>query len=77
MKAVIEGISCEGTPEEIAEIVRLLKDPQTFQVPQVPFIPQFTYICSHDFPQIWHGVIPPVCSKCGLQAQSSSLTFTV
>jgi hypothetical protein len=82
MKARIDGIDYEGTPEEIAEIVRLLTNPQnTFQVPvpqvQVPFISGFvTSLCAHDFPVVWHGVVPPVCSKCGFQPQASTYTYT-
>lgn len=27
----------------------------------------FQDLCDHSYPQIWHGIIPPPCNKCGKQ----------
>ena len=33
-------------------------------------------VCDHDFPAVWHGIIPPTCSKCEMQA-GGTVTYGV
>lgn len=27
-------------------------------------------LCDHEYPQVWHGIYPPPCIKCGKLSQS-------
>ncbi len=35
---------------------------------------QFPNDCG--LPDIWHGVVPPICQKCGFQPNNNTITFT-
>lgn len=80
MKATIRGIECEGTPEELAAFERvqgvvpwrppsidLCGSSYPYRLSPVP--------CDHDFPVVWHGIVPPICGKCGAQAGGQVATF--
>lgn len=36
---------------------------------------QFQTQCDHDYPTVWHGTVPPCCSRCGI-AIGFSTTFS-
>ena len=67
MKVTLNGMTFEGTPEEIDAVVQKYRMQWAQPDSGAQRVGRSSVDCNHDFPVIWHGVIPPVCSKCGLQ----------
>lgn len=80
-------VEYEGTPEEIRQV---LASPWTVDFPYVNtpyvnnpawtppvFIPTFTILeCVHEYPEVWMGLNPPPCKKCGMSNVLQSTTIT-
>lgn len=66
-----DSIDKEVKEKIVNRIVELEQSkPFTITLPTVPptevFIPSvFTPVCDHEYPNPWHGTIPPRCKKCG------------
>lgn len=82
LKGFLVGVA--GLDEEEIEIIKKEMDSVIIQetpalspvIPQMPYTSgtgcQFPSDCG--MPTVWHGVIPPVCSKCGYSAPSFDIT---
>lgn len=62
------SIVIEGEKDEVLDICDRLTAPPP--PPDVP--PARQWACTHDFPALWMGVIPPTCSRCGLQSKGAT-----
>jgi hypothetical protein len=73
-------IEMSGTPEEVGRAAKAAGDP-TYSLPVIPGIlyqpiDSGFYYCVHEYPNLWHGTVPPACTKCG-EAALMDLTTTV
>jgi hypothetical protein len=75
----------EGTPAEIAELLRALgkEPPAVFQwgPVSVPTVWTFPDVCpldgaAHRYPAVWNGLNPPPCEKCGQAPPNLIATWT-